>query len=76
MSTVVEQMRHEAQKAIDERKLMEAHAVDMASKAKASRKIADTVREESARELERMEGFACDLDHEGFVKLKNWLLYA
>ena len=48
-------MRLEAQKAIDERKLMEAHAVDMASKAKASRQVADTVREESARELERME---------------------
>ena len=37
-------MRLEAQKAIDERKLMEAHAVDMASKAKASRQVADTVR--------------------------------
>ena len=70
MSSVVEQMRLEAQKAIDERKLMEAHAVDMASKAKASRQVADTVREESARELERMEALVAAVQENKVANLK------
>ena len=69
---VADAMRAEAQRSKDESTLMEAQVIEMAAKAKAARLVADTVREESARELERMEALVAAVQEQDRLANLKW----